>query len=77
MLNPRESHFSERARIRKSMRKWRKLDEPARLLGRGLGSKELTLRVARDVGASLRQVHGALKTAGERRRRLKQAGARA
>ncbi|MBI5596837.1 MAG: hypothetical protein HY928_12160 [Elusimicrobia bacterium] len=54
---------SERSRIRKSMRRWREMDAPARLLGRGLGMKELVDRVAREVGTTLRQVHSALKGA--------------
>ncbi len=52
----------ERVRIRASMRKWRKMDETARLLGRGLGRNELLDRVSREVGASLRRVESALKT---------------
>lgn len=54
---------SERTRIRTSMDKWLRLDEPAKRLGRGLGRKELLDRVARDVGLSLRQVHDALRAA--------------
>lgn len=54
---------SERTRIRDSMRRWREMDAPARLLGRGLGMKELVDRVAREVGTTLRQVHSALKGA--------------
>ena len=37
------------------------MDGPARLLGRGLGMKELVDRVALEVGASPRQVHCAIK----------------
>ena len=53
----------ERTRIRMSMRKWQIMDAPARLLGRGLGMRELVGRVAKDVGMSIRQVHSALKPA--------------
>jgi hypothetical protein len=52
---------SERTRIRTSMRRWQTMDYPARLLGRGLGMRELVDRVAKEVGTSLRQVHCALK----------------
>ena len=54
---------SERTRIRMSMRKWRAMDGPARLLGRGLGKRELVGRVAKEVGMSLRQVSSVLKPA--------------
>lgn len=54
---------AERTRIRTSMDKWLRLDEPAKRLGRGLGRKELLERVALDVGLSLRQVHSALRAA--------------
>ncbi len=56
-----ETKAHERSRIRMSMRKWERMDDPGRLLGRGLGRKELVDRVARDVGLSLRQVQAALK----------------
>jgi len=52
---------SEGVRIRTSMRRWQAMDGPARLLGRGLGMKELVDRVALEVGASPRQVHCAIK----------------
>ena len=54
---------SERTRIRMSMRQWRAMDGPARLLGRGLGKRELVGRVATEVGMSLRKVSSVLKTA--------------
>ena len=53
----------ERTHILVSMRKWQTMDDPARLLGRGLGMKELADRVAKEVGTSLRQVQSALKPA--------------
>lgn len=56
-----ESNAYSRVRIRKAMTKWRLMDEPATLLGRGLGRDELIGRVAREVGASLRQVRSAIK----------------
>jgi|GEM_PF-5298436 len=59
MLIP--SQADERASIRKSMRKWQEMDAPAKLLGRGLGKKELVERVAREVGTSSRRVQSALK----------------
>ncbi len=59
--SPVESQASLLSRARKSMRRWTEMNEPARLLGRGLGRKELVARVARDVGATTRQVHCALK----------------
>ena len=52
---------SEAARIRQSMSRWTKMDEAARLLGRGLGRRELVERVALETGASARAVHDALK----------------
>ncbi len=58
-----ERDASEPARIRRSMSKWEKMNEPAQLLGRGLGKRELCQRVARDVGASLARVLEALKPA--------------
>ena len=58
-----ESDPSERARIQKSMRRWQEMDGPARLLGRGLGMRELLDRVSKEVGVSLRQVQSALKPA--------------
>ena len=57
----RQSDAFEQTRIRKSMQKWQVMDAKARLLGRGLGTKELINRVALEVGASLREVHSALK----------------
>lgn len=57
----RERVVVERTLIRKSMRRWESMDEAARQLGRGLGKKELVHRVAKEVGASLRQVHSALR----------------
>ncbi|OIO07515.1 MAG: hypothetical protein AUJ52_10170 [Elusimicrobia bacterium CG1_02_63_36] len=51
----------ETARIRKSMSKWQSMDAPARLLGRGLGRRELERRVASEVGITLRQVQVALR----------------
>lgn len=60
--DPREREVFERTRILNSMRKWRQMDEPARLLGRGLGKKALIDRVAMEVGVSLRRIHSALKT---------------
>jgi len=57
----RENDVLERARIQASMRKWQGMDETAKMLGRGLGKKELFDRVALEVGKSLRQVHEALK----------------
>lgn len=61
--SPAESRADARSRIRTSMEKWRRLDEPAKRLGRGLGRKELLDRVAQDVGLSLRQVSTALRAA--------------
>jgi hypothetical protein len=55
-----ESRAYERGRIRKSMLKWESMDGPARLLGRGLGRRELIGRVALEVGKTLREVHEAL-----------------
>lgn len=58
----RQAAAGERIRILKSMKKWEEMDAPARLLGRGLGRKELLGRVAKDVGATIREVGAALKT---------------
>jgi hypothetical protein len=49
------------ARALKSLRKWTMMNEPARLLGRGLSRRELMARAARDIGATTRQVESALK----------------
>ncbi len=57
----RENAAGERSRILKSMKKWEEMDAPARLLGRGLGRKELLGRVAKDVGATIREVSTVLK----------------
>ena len=58
---PIKSEPNEQSRIQNSMLKWRKMDETASLLGRGLGRKELLSRVAKDVGLSIRKVECALK----------------
>ena len=52
---------SERSRIQKSMSKWRTMDTPAHLLGRGLGVKALIERVAMENGVTIRRVRAALK----------------
>lgn len=44
------------------MKKWEEMDAPARLLGRGLGRKELLGRVAKDVGATIKEVGDALRS---------------
>ena len=59
-LKPTEA-ADERARIQKSMRKWENIDETGRRLGRGLGRRELIGRVAKEIGATLDQVHRALR----------------
>ncbi len=59
-----ESEASKRLRIRSSMCRWEKMDEPAELLGRGLGRQELIGRVAREVGATQSSVRSALKADG-------------
>ena len=60
MPTPRERSI-ERIRIQTSMRKWQKMDETARELGRGLGKRELVDRVAQEVGATLSRVRATLK----------------
>ena len=59
----REPESPEEVRIRQSMTRWTKMNETARLLGRGLGRRELVERVALETGASARAVHDALKRA--------------
>ncbi len=58
----RDAAAGERTRILKSMKKWEEMDATARLLGRGLGRKELLGRVAKDVGATIKEVGAALKS---------------
>ena len=50
----------ERTLVAESLRKWEAINESGRLLGRGLGKKELLDRVAMEVGMTLSQVHCAL-----------------
>lgn len=52
---------AERSRIRKAMSRWESMNAAGRLLGRGLPKSELFDRVALEVGATLRQVHDALR----------------
>ena len=61
MSAAKEDGASVGKRIRKSMLHWESMDLAGRLVGRGLGKKELIGRVARDVGASRSEVLSALK----------------
>ncbi len=51
----------EISRIRKAMTRWQDMDAAGKLLGRGLGRKEILGRVAMETGATLAAVVSALK----------------
>ena len=48
-------------RIHESMLRWRKMDETASRLGRGLGASELVERVAREMSVTATYVRDVLK----------------
>jgi hypothetical protein len=52
----------EISRIRKAMARWREMDAPGRLLGRGIGRREMVGRVAMETGATVAAVVAAIKT---------------
>lgn len=51
----------EISRIRKAMTRWQDMDAAGKLLGRGLGRKEIIGRVVLETGATLSTVLSALK----------------
>ncbi|MDX6769410.1 MAG: hypothetical protein SF051_07745 [Elusimicrobiota bacterium] len=53
----------EMVRIRKAMARWQEMDAAGKLLGRGLGRRELLGRVALETGVTLGAVEAALKRA--------------
>lgn len=58
-----EGSDDEAARIRKAMARWREMDAAGKLMGRGLGRRELIERVALETGATAAAVSTALKRA--------------
>jgi hypothetical protein len=57
----KENEVSVVKRIQKSMSHWKAMDSAGRLVGRGLGRRELIGRVANEVGLSRAAVESALK----------------
>jgi hypothetical protein len=53
----------EISRIRKAMARWQDMDAAGKLLGRGLGRKEILDRVVLETGATLAAVLSAVKRA--------------
>ena len=48
-------------RIRKAMSRWEDMDAAGKLLGRGLGRRNLVSRVALETGVTVAEVQAALK----------------
>ena len=61
MTTRTEGPDDEAARIRKAMARWRDMDAAGKLMGRGLGRRELIDRVALETGATAAAVSLALK----------------
>ena len=61
MTTTNTGYDDETLRIRKAMARWRDMDAAGKLMGRGLGRRELIERVALETGTTAAAVSSALK----------------